>query len=68
MHVTILGCGGSSGVPMATGDWGACDPRNPRNRRRRVSILLESAGGARVLVDASPDMLIIATASTTCVR
>ncbi|MGF1626270.1 MAG: MBL fold metallo-hydrolase [Alphaproteobacteria bacterium] len=41
---------------MATGDWGACDPRNPRNRRRRVSILLESPGGTRVLVDASPDL------------
>lgn len=56
MDVTILGCGGSSGVPMATGDWGACDPHNPRNRRRRVSIMIESAGGTRLLVDASPDL------------
>jgi phosphoribosyl 1,2-cyclic phosphate phosphodiesterase len=56
MQVTILGCGGSSGVPTATGDWGSCDPKDPRNRRRRVSILIESPGGTRVLVDASPDL------------
>lgn len=56
MQVTILGCGGSSGVPLATGDWGACDPGNPRNRRRRVSILIESPGSTRLLVDASPDL------------
>lgn len=56
MQVTVLGCGGSSGVPMATGDWGCCDPTNPRNRRRRVSLLVESEGGVRILVDASPDL------------
>lgn len=56
MRVTILGCGGSSGVPLATGDWGACNPANPRNRRRRASILVESPGGTRILVDASPDL------------
>ena len=59
MKVTILGCGGSGGVPMADGtmggNWGVCDPANPKNRRRRVSILVES-GNACVLVDASPDL------------
>ena len=58
MKVTILGCGGSGGVPFVDGtpggNWGVCDPANPRNRRRRVSILVES-GGTTVLVDASPD-------------
>ncbi|MEZ5666783.1 MAG: MBL fold metallo-hydrolase [Alphaproteobacteria bacterium] len=56
MRVTVLGCGGSSGVPLATGDWGACNPRNPRNRRRRASILVRSERGTRILVDASPDL------------
>lgn len=59
MKVTILGCGGSGGVPLADGtiggNWGVCDPANPRNRRRRVSILVE-AEDTSILVDASPDL------------
>lgn len=56
MHVTILGCGGSGGVPLVGPDgWGACDPANPKNRRRRVSILVEAAG-TTILVDTSPDL------------
>ncbi len=58
MKATILGCGPSGGVPLLGrkgGDWGQCDPANPRNRRRRVSILVE-AEGATLLVDTSPDM------------
>ncbi len=55
MRVTMLGCGPSWGVPMIGGVWGACDPANPRNRRRRCSLLVE-AGGATLLVDTSPDL------------
>lgn len=58
MRVTVLGCGGSAGVPMVGrpgGYWGACDPANPRNRRRRVSILVEEQGQT-ILVDTSPDL------------
>ena len=58
MRVTVLGCGGSAGVPMigrAGGYWGACDPANPRNRRRRVSILIEDQGQT-ILIDTSPDL------------
>ncbi|MGH7034717.1 MAG: MBL fold metallo-hydrolase [Stellaceae bacterium] len=55
MRVTMLGSGPSWGVPRIGGDWGACDPKNPKNRRRRVSILVEEAGAA-VLVDTSPDL------------
>jgi len=59
MKVTILGCGGSGGVPLADGtlggNWGDCDPANPKNRRRRVSILVEK-GGDTALVDTSPDL------------
>lgn len=55
MKLRILGCGTSSGVPRIGNDWGACDPTNPRNRRRRASILVESAT-TRVLVDTSPDL------------
>lgn len=69
-RVVILGCGSSGGVPRVGGDWGACDPANPRNRRRRCSILVERAGddGATtsVLVDASPDLReqLLATGTT----
>ncbi len=60
MRVTLLGTGGSAGVPMiggidGTGDWGACDASEPRNRRTRASILIECAGRA-LLVDCSADM------------
>lgn len=54
MKVTILGCGTSSGVPRIGPDWGACDPAEPRNRRRRASILVEHAG-VTVVVDTGPD-------------
>ena len=61
MRVTLLGTGGSAGVPMiggedGTGDWGACDPSEPLNRRTRASIVIESATGRRLLVDTAPDM------------
>lgn len=55
MRITMLGCGPSWGVPRLDGDWGACDPANAKNRRRRVSIMVEE-GGAGVLVDTSPDL------------
>jgi phosphoribosyl 1,2-cyclic phosphate phosphodiesterase len=55
MKVTILGCGGSGGVPLITGDWGHCNPNNPKNRRRRVSVLVEQ-GDTRILIDTSPDL------------
>lgn len=55
MKLRILGCGTSSGVPRIGGDWGACDPAEPRNRRSRVSILVETEQ-ARVLVDTGPDL------------
>ncbi|MBK18909.1 MAG: MBL fold metallo-hydrolase [Rhodospirillaceae bacterium] len=55
MKITVLGCGPSSGVPTVTGDWGVCDPENPKNRRRRPSILIEKDGFV-VLIDTSPDL------------
>lgn len=55
LKVTILGSGTSSGVPRIGGDWGTCDPAEPRNARTRVSILVESEA-TRLLVDTSPDM------------
>jgi phosphoribosyl 1,2-cyclic phosphate phosphodiesterase len=59
LSFTILGCGSSGGVPRLGGVWGDCDPSNPKNRRRRCSLLVtrETAEGTtRVLVDTSPDM------------
>lgn len=55
LKLTVLGCGTSSGVPRIGPDWGACDPHEPRNRRTRASILIESAT-TRILVDTGPDM------------
>jgi phosphoribosyl 1,2-cyclic phosphate phosphodiesterase len=64
LDVTVLGCGSSTGVPRiggpdGAGDWGACDPGNSKNRRRRCSILVrrrEDAGITTVLVDTAPDL------------
>jgi phosphoribosyl 1,2-cyclic phosphate phosphodiesterase len=69
LRFTILGCGSSGGVPRPALGWGVCDPNNPKNRRRRTSLLVEkwdgpapasgSNGGegvTRVLVDTSPDL------------
>lgn len=55
MRVTVLGCGSSVGVPVLGNRWGRCDPGNPKNRRRRCSILVEQDGFV-LLVDASPDL------------
>ena len=55
MDVRILGCGTSSGVPRVGNDWGQCDPRQIRNRRRRVSILVRHER-ASILVDTGPDL------------
>ena len=55
MRVTMLGCGGSGGVPLITGHWGRCDPSNPRTARRRPSILVED-NGSTILVDTGPDL------------
>jgi phosphoribosyl 1,2-cyclic phosphate phosphodiesterase len=59
MRITILGCGSSGGVPRLGGHWGACDPSEPKNTRRRCSILVErvtAEGTTSVLIDTSPDM------------
>jgi len=59
LRFTILGCGSSGGVPRLGGHWGDCDPSNPRNTRRRCSMLIEretDAGITRVLIDTSPDL------------
>ncbi len=63
LSLTILGCGSSGGVPRLSdapgGNWGACDPQNPKNRRMRCSALLRQSGPdgeTRVLIDTSPDM------------
>lgn len=56
---TILGCGASGGVPRLGPNWGDADPSEPKNRRRRCSLLVQrqGAGGVTtVLVDTSPDL------------
>ncbi len=55
MRVTVLGCGPSWGVPSIGPFWGRCDPKDPRNRRRRVSVLVETRGRT-ILIDTSPDL------------
>ncbi len=57
--LTILGCGSSAGVPRPALGWGACDPSNPKNRRRRCSAMVERIGDngtTRVVIDTSPDL------------
>jgi phosphoribosyl 1,2-cyclic phosphate phosphodiesterase len=59
LKFTILGCGSSGGVPRPALGWGDCDPKNPKNRRRRTSFLIErreASGITHVLVDTSPDL------------
>ncbi len=59
LKVTILGCGTSGGVPRIGNVWGACDPANPRNRRRRCALLVQRhgpKGATSVLVDTPPDL------------
>ncbi|MCB1418483.1 MAG: MBL fold metallo-hydrolase [Notoacmeibacter sp.] len=58
LRLTILGCGSSPGVPRISGDWGNCDPTNPKNRRLRASALVErisQTGVTRVVIDTGPD-------------
>jgi phosphoribosyl 1,2-cyclic phosphate phosphodiesterase len=59
LTLTILGCGSSGGVPRPGLGWGICDPNNPKNRRRRCSLLIQKQGDAgttTVLIDTSPDL------------
>ncbi|MDE8651899.1 MBL fold metallo-hydrolase [Novosphingobium album (ex Liu et al. 2023)] len=61
MKLRVLGSGTSTGVPRLGGehgpaDWGLCDPAEPKNRRSRVSVLIEHPEGRRVLIDTSPDL------------
>lgn len=65
VEVTILGCGSSGGVPRVGGDWGACDPKEPKNRRTRCSIWVDCWNGnekpareerTSVIIDTSPDL------------
>lgn len=58
---TILGCGSSGGVPRLGNDWGACDPGDPRNRRRRCALLIEGwtdgvEAPTRILIDTGADL------------
>ena len=59
LTLTILGCGSSAGVPRPALGWGACDPKNPKNRRRRCSLMVEhvsNPGTTRIVIDTSPDL------------
>ncbi len=58
LRFTMLGCGSSPGVPRPNGDWGACDPNEPRNRRRRSALLIQrisDTGTTTVVIDTGPD-------------
>jgi phosphoribosyl 1,2-cyclic phosphate phosphodiesterase len=63
LRVTILGCGSSGGVPRADGDWGVCDPNEPKNLRSRCGLLLQKWSGqagapgqaTTVLIDTPPE-------------
>ena len=56
MQITILGCGPSGGVPLVTGDWGNCDPKNPKNLRSRSSVHVSCEDNLSLLIDSSVDI------------
>ena len=65
LRAIILGCGSSGGVPRIGGDWGVCDPNEPKNGRTRCSVLIQKWEGGdepdpktctSVLIDTSPDL------------
>lgn len=59
LRFTMLGCGSSPGVPRPNGDWGACDPAEPRNRRTRAAMLVQrtgEGGTTTVVIDTGPDL------------
>jgi phosphoribosyl 1,2-cyclic phosphate phosphodiesterase len=56
VKVLLLGSGTSTGVPRIGNDWGECDPEEPRNRRTRASLIVQSDEGTRLLVDTGPDL------------
>lgn len=55
--VTILGCGGSGGVPLIGNYWGDCDPDNPKNNRLRSSIAIHYGDNQKetLIVDTGTD-------------
>ena len=60
IRATILGCGSSGGVPRLGGQWGDCDPANPKNRRRRCALLVQRmgpAGTTQLVIDTGPDFV-----------
>lgn len=54
MKITFLGTGTSTGVPEIGCTCPVCTSADPRDRRLRVSILVE-VGDARILIDCGPD-------------
>ena len=56
MKITMLGCGTSVGIPaLGRAGWGTCDPQNPKNRRQRCAILIQTKN-TTILIDAGPDI------------
>lgn len=56
LEFIILGCGSSGGVPRVDGNWGVCNPENPKNTRTRCSVAVRLPSGAIILIDTSPDL------------
>ncbi|MGH1398683.1 MAG: MBL fold metallo-hydrolase [Alphaproteobacteria bacterium] len=54
LKFTILGCGNSTGVPAIGNFWGDCDPKEPKNRRTRSSLLVQS-DETTLVIDTGPD-------------
>jgi phosphoribosyl 1,2-cyclic phosphate phosphodiesterase len=55
LTLTILGCGASGGVPAIGNNWGKCDPAEPRNKRLRASLAVQSEEGGCIVIDTGPD-------------
>ena len=56
MKITLLGTGTSVGIPsLGQLGWGKCNPQNPKNKRQRCAVLIQS-NNTNVLIDAGPDI------------
>lgn len=54
IKITILGCGNSSGVPSVGNYWGVCDPAEPKNRRNRACLAVQSSD-TTIIIDTGAD-------------
>lgn len=56
MKLTFLGTGTSFGIPQLGCGCKVCRSPDPRDKRTRVGVVVETAGGTRILIDTPPEL------------